>query len=43
MKKSFYKFFKTREFLFFRKMEKKSLSGVYFSWSKNGENANRNL
>ena len=34
MKINFYEFFKTRGFLFFRKME---LSGVYFSSSKKME------
>jgi hypothetical protein len=31
-------FLRTRDFLFFRKMENKSLLGVYFSSSQNGEN-----
>jgi hypothetical protein len=43
MKMNLYEFFKTRDFLFFRKMEKNLYLGVYFSSSKNGENANRNL
>jgi hypothetical protein len=34
MQINFYEFFKTRDFLFFRKNGKKSLLGVYFSSSK---------
>ena len=36
-------FFKTREFLFFRKMEKNLYQGYILVRQKNGENANRNL
>jgi len=36
-------FFKTRDFLFFRKMEKNLYRGYILGLRKNGENVNKNL
>jgi len=43
MKINFYEIFKTRDFLFFRKMEKNLYRGHILVRQKNGENAFRNL
>jgi len=43
MKINFYEFFKTRDLLFFGKMEKNLYRGYILVCQKDGENANRNL